>query len=79
MTKDAKAKAERMKSIKHILNMVEDKKCLEQLIIPNLDRVMEMISYNIFRPLPNIKRLDLDKKETGIDQEEVSDPAWPYL
>ena len=40
---------------------------------------MEMIETNIFRPLPNIKRVDLEKSETGIEQEEIRDPAWPYL
>ena len=59
--------------------MVDDDKCMVSLIIPNLDRVMEMIEKNIFRPLPNIKRVDLDKRETGIEQVEIVDPAWPYL
>ena len=52
---------------------------MDSLIIPHLDRVMEMIEKNIFRPLPNIPRVDFDISETGIEQEEVRDPAWPYL
>jgi serine/threonine-protein phosphatase 2A regulatory subunit B' len=49
------------------------------LIIPNLDEVMQMIEKNIFRPLPNVKKTSLGFAETGIDQEEEMDPAWPHL
>lgn len=38
-----------------------------------------MIEKNIFRPLPNIKKSNLAFSETGIDQEEEIDPAWPHL
>ena len=72
-------KQERIRVLKHIQDMINDHKCMDSLIIPNLDRVMEMIEKNIFRPLPNIKRVDLDKSETGVEKEEVRDPTWPYL
>lgn len=49
------------------------------LIIPNLDEVMQMIEKNIFRPLPNVKKSNLGMAETGVDQEEEMDPAWPHL
>jgi len=49
------------------------------VIIPNLDEVMQMIEKNIFRPLPNVKKSNLGFSETGIDQEEEMDPAWPHL
>jgi len=49
------------------------------VIIPNLDEVMQMIEKNIFRPLPNVKKSNLNFAETGIDQEEEMDPAWPHL
>ena len=45
----------------------------------NLDEVMQMIEKNIFRPLPNVKKSNLGFSETGIDQEEEMDPAWPHL
>jgi len=48
------------------------------LIIPNLDEVMQMIEKNIFRPLPNVKK-SLQFSETGIEQEDEVDPAWPHL
>lgn len=38
-----------------------------------------MIEKNIFRPLPNVKKSNLGFSETGIDQEEEMDPAWPHL
>ena len=40
---------------------------------------MDMIEKNIFRPLPNVKKSNLGFAETGIDQEEEMDPAWPHL
>jgi len=38
-----------------------------------------MIEKNIFRPLPNVKKSNLGFAETGIEQEEDVDPAWPHL
>jgi hypothetical protein len=38
-----------------------------------------MIEKNLFRPLPNVKKGTLGFSETGIEQEEDSDPAWPHL
>jgi serine/threonine-protein phosphatase 2A regulatory subunit B' len=44
-----------------------------------MDEVMQMIEKNIFRPLPNVKKASLSMSETGVDQEEEMDPAWPHL
>ena len=49
------------------------------LIIPNLDDVMTMIEKNIFRPLPNFKRSNLQFSETGVEAEDEVEPAWPHL
>ena len=49
------------------------------VIINNMDETMQMIEKNIFRPLPNVKKSNLNFAETGIDQEEEMDPAWPHL
>jgi serine/threonine-protein phosphatase 2A regulatory subunit B' len=38
-----------------------------------------MIEKNIFRCLPNVKKRNLAFSETGIEQEEETDPAWPHL
>ena len=38
-----------------------------------------MIEKNIFRPLPNVKKSNLGMAETGVDQEEEMDHAWPHL
>lgn len=38
-----------------------------------------MIEKNIFRCLPNVKKSNLAFSETGIEQEEETDPAWPHL
>ena len=44
-----------------------------------MDETMQMIEKNIFRPLPSVKKSNLNFAETGIDQEEEMDPAWPHL
>ena len=49
------------------------------MIIPHLDDVMTMIDKNIFRPLPNVKKSNLQFSETGVEQEEEVDPAWPHI
>jgi serine/threonine-protein phosphatase 2A regulatory subunit B' len=49
------------------------------LIIPHLDDVMTMIEKNIFRPLPNVKKSNLQFSETGVEAEDEVDPAWPHL
>ena len=38
-----------------------------------------MIEKNIFRPLPNVNKANLQFSETGVEQEEEVDPAWPHL
>ena len=49
------------------------------MIIPHLDDVMTVIEKNIFRPLPNVKKSNLQFSETGVEQEEEVDPAWPHI
>ena len=37
---------------------------------------------NIFRPLPNVKVVALDKRETGVVKQmkkRTVDPSWPYI
>ena len=58
---------------------MQDQKSAVSLIIPHLDDVMTMIEKNIFRPLPNVKKQNLAFSETGVEQEEEVDPAWPHL
>ena len=59
--------------------MLQDQKNVVGVIIPALDLVMQMIEKNIFRPLPNVKKSNLNFAETGVEQEEEMDPAWPHL
>ena len=59
--------------------MLGDQKNVATLIIPNLDEVIQMIERNIFRPLPNVKKQNLGFSETGVEQEDEVDPAWPHL
>jgi serine/threonine-protein phosphatase 2A regulatory subunit B' len=78
-TKDVRGKTERLNAINELSQMLNDQKNVATLVIPNLDEVMQMIEKNIFRPLPNVKKTNLGFSETGIEQEEEVDPAWPHL
>ena len=77
--KDVKGKTERLNAITELQQMLQDQKNVVSVIIPNLDEVMQMIEKNIFRPLPNVKKSNLGFAETGVDQEEDMDPAWPHI
>jgi serine/threonine-protein phosphatase 2A regulatory subunit B' len=59
--------------------MLQDQKTVVSLIIPHLDDVMTMIEKNIFRPLPSVKKSNLQFSETGVEAEDEIDPAWPHL
>lgn len=59
--------------------MLADQKITVSAIIPCLDVTIQMIEKNIFRPLPSVNKNKLNFAETGIDQEEEMDPAWPHL
>lgn len=49
------------------------------MYIPNLGLIMDMISLNIFRPLPSSSKA-LGQSEAGVEDEDiVVDPAWPHL
>ncbi len=78
-TRDVKGKSDRLSAINELQNLLQDQKSVQQLIIPNLDTVMEMIEKNFFRPLPSVKKSNLAFSETGIEQEEEVDPSWPHI
>jgi serine/threonine-protein phosphatase 2A regulatory subunit B' len=62
--------------------MLNDQRLVATLFIPHIDMVMEMITKNIFRPLPSLKRnnINLGMSETGVEAEEQeSDPSWPHI
>lgn len=40
---------------------------------------MDMIEKNIFRPLPNLKNLEVADQADGIEQEEEVDGSWYFL
>lgn len=60
--------------------MLDDQRFVVSTIVPSLEMVIGMIEKNIFRPLPNKKKsTNLGMSETGIEQEEQTDPSWPHL
>ena len=80
--KDAKAKQERLTAINELIEMLNDQRMVTTLFIPHIDSCMEMITKNIFRPLPSIKKsnINISMSDTGVDSEEnESDPTWPHI
>lgn len=80
--KDSKLKTERLSAINELIEMINDPKLVTSLFIPHIDILMEIITKNIFRPLPCLKRnsINLGMNDTGIDNEEQeSDPSWPHI
>jgi serine/threonine-protein phosphatase 2A regulatory subunit B' len=80
--KDSKQKTERLAAINELIEMLNDQRMVTSLFIPHIDLVMEMITKNIFRPLPSLKKnnINLAMQETGVDTDEVeSDPSWPHI
>lgn len=75
-------KAERLSAINELIDMLNDQKLVASLFIPQMDLLMEMITKNIFRPLPCLKRnnINLGMSETGVEaDEQESDPTWPHI
>jgi len=71
-------KNERLKYISELSDLLTNQHHVINLVIPHLDRVMEMIQKNVFRPLPVVKKSG--PNEMGIEEEEVvMDASWPHL
>lgn len=81
-SKDQKLKADRLQAINDLIELFSDQRNVANLFIPNIEYVMEMITKNIFRPLPSLKKnnINVNIGDTGIDQDEVeSDPSWIHI
>ena len=62
--------------------MLNDQKIVTSMFIPQIDLMMEMITKNIFRPLPCLKKnnINLGMSETGVEtDDQESDPSWPHI
>ena len=62
--------------------MLNDQRMVTTLFIPHIDLCMEMITKIIFRPLPSIKKsnINIGMSDTGVDADEVeTDPTWPHI
>ncbi len=80
--KDAKLKSERLTAINELIEMLNDQRLVTSLFIPHIDLTMEVVTKNIFRPLPCLKKnnINLGLAETGVETEEQeSDPTWPHI
>lgn len=80
--KDAKLKQERLTATNELIEMLNDQRMVTTLFIPHIDLCMEMVTKNIFRPLPSIKKsnINIGMSDTGVDADEVeTDPTWPHI
>ena len=72
-------KAERLKYLGELSDILTNQHNVINLVIPNLELVMEMIQINVFRPLPVVKKGNANA-EMGLEEEEIPvDPSWNHL
>jgi len=72
-------KNERLKYLSELSDILTNQHSVINLIIPHLDRVMDMIQKNIFRPLPVVKKGPIPG-EMGLEEDEMLvDPSWLHL
>jgi serine/threonine-protein phosphatase 2A regulatory subunit B' len=57
--KNIKEKQERLRTLQELQEIVANTTMMENLVKPNLEKVMNMIKRNIFRPLPIVKKQGL--------------------
>lgn len=76
--KNTTEQQERLKTLQELTEMLVDSRFISNVCIPNLNSIMDMISANIFRPLPSSKRA-LGQSETGEEEETNIDQNWPHL
>jgi serine/threonine-protein phosphatase 2A regulatory subunit B' len=80
-SRDIIKKQQKMKLLHKLLEWIieSDKKFIENILRPNFELIIEMISANIFRALPAKKEAELDAMDEGVVSEEVQDKSWPTL
>ena len=75
-----KLKKERLSAINELIEMTKDSRAINNLFIPYIESVMDMIEKNIFRPLPSLTNMAVCVSEIGVEEEEqTSDPSWLHL
>ena len=47
--------------------------------MPNIEKLMEMIKSNIFRPLPVVKKQIIEGELMMEPEDTILDPSWPHL
>lgn len=79
--KDAVNKKDKIRSLHKLLEWIaeSDRKFVDNILRPYIDRIMDMITTNIFRPLPAKKAAELDATDEGAQFDEVQDKSWPTL
>lgn len=68
-----------MKYLSELSDVLANQHQVINLVIPNLQRVMDMIQKNIFRPLPLVKNTEVEGELPVGDDDMVLDPSWPHL
>lgn len=68
----------KLKAINRVSEMVRSQGSVAKYFNPHLEAVMDMIEANIFRPLPSIKKAQVDEADGVVEQDEY-DMSWTYL
>ena len=67
-SKHIKEKADRQGYLQEFNDLLADPNCMNTVIIPHLDLVINMIEKNIFRPLPILKKAGLPGEGVGMEE-----------
>jgi hypothetical protein len=74
-------KRDKLLALHRLLQLVldSDRKFVDHVLKPYIDRIIEMIAVNIFRPLPSKKATELDAMEGDNEALESMDKGWSTL
>ena len=79
--KDKDKKKDKIKALHKLLEWIieSDRKFVDFIFRPHIDTFMEIIEVNIFRPIPLIKKVELEAMDEGANNIEPADKSWSTL
>lgn len=80
-TKYPTEKRNKLLALHRLLQLVleSERKFVDHILRPYIDRIIEMIAVNLFRPLPNKKVTEIDAMDGENEGQQRTDKSWPTL
>ena len=70
---------ERLDTLKQLTAQLDDQKMVDILVLPNLGAVINMIEFNLFRPLPYVQKASDDSADAGVKTKAEPEITWPHI